>query len=227
MIDHNTPADETPRPSRWRALSFTRVLIVGGALAALVIILAAICSAPDIVAEVKPAEPTPMPTLAPTGTPVPTWTPVPPPTATPHALADLPLQQRHYQEYRIFHMVHEYTLCYRAHVAPPPTPVPPPTAGPTPEYGGEHPTEPWRDDPRFLAPTPTLRPTEIPGGFPGHHRAPEHGLSDAEVEDHVLADIGGATRWLIVRYEDGDCQELTQFTVFPGRLVWLNRYSAQ
>ena len=52
-------------------------------------------------------------------------------------------------------------------------------------------------------------------------------MSDAQVEDHVLADLGGATRWLIVRYEDGDCAELTQFTVFPGRLVWLNRYAAQ
>ena len=45
------------------------------------------------------------------------------------------------------------------------------------------------------------------------------------MEAHVIADIGGATRWLIARYDAGECKELTQFTVFPGRLVWLNRYS--
>ena len=89
------------------------------------------------------------------------------------------------------------------------------------------PPEPSRDAPRFLAPTPTLRPTEIPAGFPGQHRPPEYGRSDAHAEDHVLENIGGATRWLIARYRTGECEELTQFTVFPGRLVWLNRYSGQ
>ena len=87
--------------------------------------------------------------------------------------------------------------------------------GAEPAYNGEYPAEPWRDDPRFLAPTPMLRPTEIPGAFPGQHRPPEYGISDAEVEDHVLSDIGGATRWLIARYQHGDCAELTQFTVSP------------
>ena len=218
---------EAPRPSRWASFAFRRIMTAGLALGAVAVIVAALCSAPEIIAEVTPPEPTPMPTAAPTWTPVPTWTPAPPPTATPHPLASIPEQQAHYQEYRVFHLVHEYTLCYRAHVQPPPAPVSTPTTGPTPEYHGNFPTEPWRDDPRFLAPTQAPRPTAAPAGFPGQHRPLGYGATDAELEDHALADLGAATRWLIERYRSGDCEELTQFTVFPGRLVWLNRYAAQ
>lgn len=140
MTNQDDSNNGSDGPSRWRAFTFARLMIVMGSMTAAVVVIAGVCSAPEIVAEVKPPEPTPMPTLA---------------------------------------------------------------------------------------PTPTLRPTEIPGAFPGQHRPPEFGLSDAEVEDHVLSDIGGATRWLIARYQHGECAELTQFTVFPGRLAWLNRHSAQ
>ena len=210
MAENNEPQTEQPPqgppqvfgiPTR---LLITIALILGGAI----VVSALLCNVPRAVQEFTPP---PDPTAAPTFTPVPTWTPVPQPTATPKPIADLPLQQLHYNRYRIFHLLYEYQKCYEAHIAPPP-----PTPMPQPSITGEPPT-----------PTPTPDPTPVPGAFDDRHRPPEHGLSETEIEDHVLADIGGSTRWLIERYKNGECDELTQYTVFAGRLAWLHRYSGR
>ncbi len=185
-------------------LLVTIAVILGGCIVA----AALLCNVPRAVREFTPP---PAPTMAPTFTPVPTWTPVPQPTATPKPIADLPLQQLHYNEYRIFHLIYEYQKCYDAHIKPPP-----PTPMPQPAATGEPAT-----------PTSTPDPTPVPGAFEGRHRPPEYGLTEPEIEDYVLADIGGSTRWLIERYNHGDCDELTQYTVFPGRLSWLHRYSGR
>ena len=171
------------------------------------VVMAAMCNGPKVVREFTPA-PTPLP--EPTWTPVPTFTPWPHPTPTPQPIAELPRQQAHYNEYRFFHMLYEYQHCYWAHIKePPPTPTP----SPTPEDGE-------------VQPTPTPVPTQVLGAFLEKHRPPEYGLTEREVEDHVLEDVGGATSWLIDRYRKGDCAELTQYTVYPGRLTWLHRYSS-
>ena len=44
---------------------------------------------------------------------------------------------------------------------------------------------------------------------------------------NAWASSAGATRWLIERYRHGDCDELTQYTVFPDRLTWLHKYAAK
>ena len=220
------PLDQERQP--WLGTSFKRIAILVGILGACIVVAALVCQAPRVASEFAPPTPAPTPTVAPTWTPVPTYTPVPLPTATPQAMADLPIQQLHYDEYRIFHLLYEYEQCVKTYVKPPPTPTPAPSPRPQLEYTGQYPDEPWRDDERFnyLRPTQTPLPTKVPGAF-ALHRPPVYGLTPREIEDHVIDDIGGATRWLIARYRDGSCVELTQYTVFPGRLTWLHRYSAK
>ena len=218
-------ANQPPSDERIAGVRVRSLITIAAVLGACIIVGALLCSIPPAVSEFQPD---PTPTIAPTWTPVPTFTPPPIPTATPKAIADLPIQQLHYDEYRFFHLLYEYTQCYRAYVQPPPTPRPTPTLGPTIEYAGSYPEEPWRDDPRFahLQPTATPEPTAVPGAFPSRHRPPEYGLNEGDIEDHVLDDVSGATRWLIERYRYNDCEELTQYAVFPGRLTWLNERSA-
>ena len=205
--DPNTPAQ--PEPERFFGLSVRTLITLAAIFGGCIVLAVVVCSVvPKSIEQFTPG-PTPIP--IPTWTPVPTFTPVPQPTATPKPIADLPLQQLHYNQYRIFHLIYEYQKCYAAHIRPP---VPTPT--PQPAEDGVPPT-----------PTPTPDPTPVPGAFEDRHRPPEYGLTEPEIEDHVLADIGGATRWLIDRYKQGDCAELTQYTVFAGRLAWLHRYAGQ
>ena len=183
--------------------------VVGGILA-----LVALCGIPDAVKEFQP-EPTPSP--APTNTPEPTWTPVPQPTVTPRPITNLPIQQLHYDKYRIFHLLYEYTLCYHEYVVKkiPPTPTPVPAEGePAPGRTKKPANERQQQQEGFQAPT-HLHP----------HTPPIYGLPDENVEDHVLRDVNSATRWLIARYQAKDCTELPQFTLIPERLSWLHRYS--
>ena len=180
--------------------------VIGGILA-----MIALCGIPDAIKEFQP-EPTPAP--APTPTPAPTWTPVPAPTITPRPVTNLPIQQLHYDKYRIFHLLYEYTLCYHTHVVKelPPTPTPAPVEGEA---------------------TPAAQPENAPVQQEGFrpparlhpHTPPIYGLPDEEVEDHVLRDVNSATRWLIARYQAKECVELPQFTLIPERLSWLHRYS--
>ena len=51
---------------------------------------------------------------------------------------------------------------------------------------------------------------------------PEHGLTDREVEDHLLRDRSRAITWLKAKYANNKCEELTEYTVFPRRLTWLD-----
>ena len=206
-----------------KARMVTGVAIAVGGL----FIAMALCTLPDQAQKFYPPPPVTqvaVTEIAPTGTVLPTWTPVP--TWTPQPLVDLPNQQRAYQEYRIYHLLYEYRACYHHFVQPPPTPVPPPTLGPTVEYAGQNPEEPWRDDPRFLhlKPTPTPTPTPIPGAIVKHLPA-QYGLTDRQVDDHALGDLGGATRWLIERYSRGDCAESTHYAAFEGRTVFLTEYA--
>ena len=234
MIEPDNPQPK-PTADSW-GLSRARAITLLVVFLSAVLVLVAVCKVPDQAHKFQPTLPPPVTQVivevtevavtevAATGTPLPTWTPVP--TPTPQPLVDLPNQQRAYQEYRIFHLLFEYRVCYRHHVQAPPTAIPPPTAGPTIVYRGQNPDEPWRDDPRFmhLKPTPTLTPTPIPGAIVKHLPAP-YGLSDREVDDHALRDLGGATRWLIERYSRGDCTESTHYAAFEGRTVFLNDYS--
>ena len=134
-------------------------------------------------------------------TPPPTPAP-PPPTPTPRPLVELPQQQRHYDAYRVYHFMYEYRICYRAYVQPPASST-------------------------DAAEQPTPEQNPPPAGSASFHSTPRHGLMDGELEDHILAGIGGATRWLIERYNLNGCQELRQFAIFPGRLTWLHRYSGE
>ena len=180
------------------------VLVLCGAM----VLSALFCNVPSAIDAVTPdATPRPDPTF----TPVPTWTPIPPLTATPRPLSDLPNQQRHYDEYRLYHFISEYDLCYRGSVT---APAPAPVITGTAEPGEAKPPEP--------TPTPqTLALDDVSLAF---HSPPPHGVSDLELEAHVTRDLAGATRWLIERYREGGCLEPRQFAVFPGRLIWLNRY---
>ncbi|MCY4559074.1 MAG: hypothetical protein OXF79_22395 [Chloroflexi bacterium] len=212
-----------------KAIPPSRLLFYGAIVAAGLLVSMGLCALPGQAQKFQPPPPVTqvvVTEVAPTTTVLPTWTPVP--TATPPPLVDLPLQQRAYQEYRIYHLLYEYRACYRHHTQPPPTPVPTPTAGPTPEYTGHNPQEPWRDDPRFahLEPTPHPTPTPIPGALV-QHLPPPYGLSDREVDDHALGDLSGATRWLIERYSRGDCVESTHYAAFEGRTVFLSKYATR
>ena len=208
MQENTEPQPPSQPPPSVFGVPVRLVVILAAILGGAIVLAAMLCNVPRAVSEFKPA---PQPTMAPTWTPVPTFTPAPQPTATPKPIADLPLQQLHYNQYRVFHLIYEYQKCYDAHIKPPP-----PTPVPQTADAGVTPT-----------PTPTPDPTPVPGAFEDRHRPPEHGLTEPEIEDHVLADIGGATRWLIDRYKHGDCAELTQYTVFAGRLAWLHRYSGR
>ena len=213
MTTNADPAPNAPEPEappgltdRVRGFVFSPMgaLTLGGATA-LLLVVTATCA--FFGAE---AEPVLMPEPVPTWTPAPTFTPTPGATATPQPIADLRRKQEHYQEYRFFHFVEEYVLCHRASVLPPiPTPAPIPVEG--------------QDAP----PTATPVPTQVPGAFPRHHRPLAHDATEAQLEDNALADVDGAVRWLIERYDRGQCHELTQFGVFPGRLVWLNRHAVE
>ena len=215
--DNLPPSDPTLGP--WGVAKKTWLIAVGAALGGLLALIA-VCSVPDVVNEFQPEPPAPTPTIVPTYTPVPTWTPVPVPTVTPRPVTSLPIQQLHYDKYRIFHFLYEYTLCYQEHITEPkPTRVPKPTATLAPGQS---------------QPTPTPRPTPTPDNLQATsftvnnlrpHRPPLYGLGDEAVEDHVLRDVHSAARWLISRYQDRHCSELTQFTLVPDRLTWLHRYS--
>lgn len=221
------PAEEKKSGGWFAGVPRARMVLAGAIVIAGLFLAMALCSLPGQAQKFYPPPPVTMVAVtevAPTGTVLPTWTPVP--TITPQALVDLPNQQRAYQEYRIFHLLYEYRACYRHYIKPPPTPVPTPTPGPTIEYTGQNPQEPWRDDPRFIHMKPTLTPTPtpIPGAIIKHLPAP-YGLTDRQVDDHALGDLGGATRWLIERYSRRDCTESTHYAAFEGRTVFLTKYS--
>lgn len=230
--------EKEPEPKSGTIAGMTRVrqiTLIAIVLAALLILMATCVGAqnadqfmppppPPPVTQVVVTQVAPTGTQEPTLTPLPTWTPVP--TNTPQPLVDLPNQQRAYAEYRIYHLLYEYRVCYRHYIQPPPTPLPTPTPGATPVYRGSNPSEPWRDDPRFahLRPTPTPTPTPFPNAKVEHLPAP-YGLTDRQIDDHALRDLGGATRWLIERYSRGDCAESTHYAAFTGRTVFLTNYS--